>query len=385
MNVAIFTGTRAEFGLFKPLLDCLKKDPVFNVRLLVTGTHLSPEFGKTIQQIEQDGFAIDEKVEMLLSSDSEIGVIKSMGLALIGYSEALQRLKPDILMVLGDRYEAFCVASAALLLRIPVGHIHGGELTEGAVDDAFRHAITKMSLLHFTSTEQYRKRVIQLGEAPDRVFNVGAIGLDNITKMKLLTREEIEREIGRPLKSKNFLITFHPVTLEGHSAERQFKLLLEALSEYPDSLCVFTKANADPEGRNINLMIDEYTASHSDSAVSFVSLGQLRYLSLMRFVDAVIGNSSSGIIEAPSFNVPTINIGDRQKGRIKAASVIDCSPENVGQAIRRALEVHEPTGGNSPYGDGHAAEKITSYLRSWRRPTTLKKSFHDVKGENFES
>jgi GDP/UDP-N,N'-diacetylbacillosamine 2-epimerase (hydrolysing) len=335
-KICVFTGSRAEYGLLKSLMQQIDQDPCLHLQTLVGGMHLSPEFGLTFREIEQDGFAIDEKVELLLSSDSPIGICKSTGLGLIGFGEALERLSPDLLVVLGDRFETWAVCAAALFIRIPIAHLHGGEKTEGAADEAIRHGITKMSHLHFVTTEDYRRRVIQLGEQPERVFNVGAPGVESINKLTLLDRSALEAEIGFNLGPQNALVTFHPVTLETATAESQFGQLLAALADLPELHLIFTRANADTDGRIINQMIDDFVAKRSDSAAVFSSLGQLRYLSAMKQVDVVLGNSSSGIIEAPSFGVPTVNIGARQHGRVRAASVIDCMPEKL--AIREALD-----------------------------------------------
>ncbi|GER94593.1 UDP-N-acetylglucosamine 2-epimerase (hydrolyzing) [hot springs metagenome] len=381
-KICFFTGTRAEYGLLKPLMEKIKEDKDLQLQIIASGMHLSPEFGLTYQEIEKDGFKIDEKVEMLLSSDTDIGVSKSIGLGIIGYTDALQRLKPDIAVVLGDRFEALAFAIASYTLRIPIAHLYGGEATYGLYDEGFRHAITKLSHLHFTSTEEYRKRVIQLGEDPSRVFNAGALGIDNIKKMKLLTKEEVEERLGKKFKSKNLLITFHPVTLEKGTAELHFRELLKVLDELDDTLLIFTKANADTEGRVINKMIDEYANINPDKVVVFTNMGQLLYLSTMQYVDAVVGNSSSGIIEAPSFKIGTIDIGDRQKGRIKAKSVIDCQPDyySIKEAIKKLYsrefkEILENI--KNPYGDGQASEKIIDVLKKVRL-NDLKKVFYYI-------
>lgn len=324
-TVAFCTGTRAEYGLLKPLMDLILQDPELDFELYVTGMHLSPEFGNTVNLIEADAIPISEKVEILVSGDTPSAVTKSMGLAMIGFADVFARHKPDILILLGDRFEAFCVAAAATVARIPIAHLHGGELTLGAIDDAFRHSITKMSYLHFTSTEEYKNRVIQLGEDPERVFNVGAIGIEIIKTLPLLSKEELEQSLGVILKLPLALITFHPATLDEQKPEDQINELFKALDVFPDLFCVFTKANADAGGRVINKCIDDYVLRNTDRAVAFTSMGQLRYLSVMKLAFVVIGNSSSGIIEAPSFNVPTINIGDRQAGRVQSSSVINCS------------------------------------------------------------
>jgi GDP/UDP-N,N'-diacetylbacillosamine 2-epimerase (hydrolysing) len=338
-KICVFTGTRAEFGLLHLVMRGIQDSPDLTLQIVATGMHLSPEFGMTIQEIRSAGFEPNETIEMLLSGDTPTAVCKSMGLGLISYGEAFERLRPDILVVLGDRFEAFCAAAAACVFRIPVAHIHGGELTRGAMDEAFRHAITKMSHLHFTSTEEYRKRVIQLGENPDYVFNVGALGVEVIRKLRLLMRQKLKDEIGFEITSPCILVTFHPVTLEKDSAEEQFQGLLDALNELPALRIVFTKANADTEGRVINAMIDDFVRKKGDAAISFASMGQFRYLSTMQYVDAVVGNSSSGIIEAPCFAVPTVNIGDRQWGRVQSASIINCTPDkgSVLKALQKAF------------------------------------------------
>lgn len=339
-TLCIVTSSRADYGLLKPLIDEIRPNKdFFELKVIVTGSHLSPEFGCTVDQIEKDGVAIDESVEILLSSDSQIGVCKSMGLALISISEALKRHKPDLVILLGDRYEIFCTAAAALVLKIPIAHIHGGELTEGAYDDAFRHSITKMSLYHFTSTEEYRKRVIQMGEHPERVFNVGALGIDNIRNLKLLEREALSKEIGIPIDGSMLLVTYHPETLGAVPVQEQIYNLLSALNKISKVKIIFTYANADDAGRLINRNIKDFISLNSKRAYGFISIGQRLYLSLMQYVDVVVGNSSSGIIEAPSFRTATVNIGDRQKGRIKAQSIIDCSTnvDSIYQAIEYAL------------------------------------------------
>lgn len=382
-KICVFTGSRAEYGLLTPLMKEIEKDKSLELMLLVTGTHLSPEFGLTYREIKQDGFDMHEKVEMLLSSDTPVGISKSIGLGLIGYSEALERVKPDIAVVLGDRFEAQAFAIACVISGIPLAHIHGGESTEGAMDELFRHAITKMSHLHFTSTEEYRNRVIQMGEDPHRVFNVGALGIDNVKRLKLLGKQELEKDLNISLKSRNLLVTFHSVTLEKNTSSVYFRNVLEALNDLEETNIIFTKSNADTGGRVINEMIDEYVSRNPDKAVAFTSLGQMRYLSLMQFVDAVVGNSSSGIIEAPSFKIATVNIGDRQEGRIKAKSVIDCQP-NLSDIKRALAELYSPQFQKklkevvNLYGDGNTAEKIAGVLKSFDVSRVLKKKFYDV-------
>jgi GDP/UDP-N,N'-diacetylbacillosamine 2-epimerase (hydrolysing) len=356
-------------------------DTEMDLQLIVTGMHLSPEFGLTYKEIEKE-FPISKKIEMLLSSDTPVGISKSMGLAQISFAEAYAELNPDIVVVLGDRFEIFSAAAAAMIARIPIAHLHGGETTEGAFDESIRHSITKMSHLHFVATEAYRRRVIQLGEDPAKVFNFGAPGLDNIDKLPMLGRDELENSLGFKLGKRNLLVTFHPATLELNTAKEQFQQLLTALDELKDTHIIFTKANADTDGRVINAMIDGYVMKNSNKSIAFTSLGQLRYLSALQHVDAVVGNSSSGLIEAPSFRIGTINIGDRQKGRIKADSVIDCAPNRV--EIQGALsKLNLPEFQNhlrqvkNPYGEAGASKKIAETLRIHPLTGLLKKKFAD--------
>lgn len=381
-KICVVTGSRAEYGLLYWLLKEIQGDTELELQMVVTGMHLSPEFGLTWRQIADDGFVINRKVEMLLSSDTPVGISKSMGLGLIGFADALNDLQPDILVVLGDRFEIFAAAQAAMNLRIPIAHIHGGELSEGAVDDVIRHALTKMSHLHFTATETYRRRVIQLGEHPERVFNVGAPGLDNVYRLPLLGRQAFEEAIGFKLGVRNVLVTFHPVTLENATAAEQFGQLLQALDSFDDVHIIFTYSNADADGRVIATLIEDYRARHPQRVAAFVSLGSLRYLSAMRYVDAVVGNSSSGILEAPAFKIPTINIGDRQRGRLWASSVMHCPPEAA--AIRETLSNVWSgklrdflTQVKNPYGDGGASGKIKAKLKSFNLGECLKKRFYD--------
>lgn len=383
-EVCIVTGTRAEYGLLFWLMKEIQEDSDLVLQIIATGIHLSPEFGLTYKQIEGDGFKIDKKIEMLLSSDTPVGISKSMGLGMIGFAEVYEELKPDIVVLLGDRFETFCAAAAACISRIPIAHIHGGETTQGAVDEAFRHSITKMSHLHFTSTEEYRKRVIQLGESPDRVFNVGALGIENIRKLPLLSRKDLEKEIGFSLGQQCILVTYHPVTLEQATAQIQFQNLLNAIDTIDGLHIIFTKANADTEGRIINQMIDEYvTRKKKNAAISFTSMGQIRYLSAMKHVDAVVGNSSSGIVEAPSFKAPTVNIGDRQKGRFQTRSVINCSPTKdvIIQALKQVLSpefkqsIQDMT---NPYEKENTAKNIKEIIKHFDLINILKKEFYDM-------
>ncbi len=382
-KACVVTGSRAEYGLLKPLIEQIGNDTDLKLQLIVTGMHLSPEFGLTYQQIEKDDFGIDEKIEVTLSSDTPVSISKSMGLGMVGFSETYKRLKPDLVVVLGDRFEIFSAVIAAFVSRIPIAHISGGEVTEGAFDDAFRHSITKMSYLHFTSTEIYRKRVIQLGENPKRVFNVGALTLDNIKRLKLLSKDILEKKFKFKFNKHNLLVTFHPVTLENNTAKLQFQNLLDVLAELKDTNIIFTKSNSDPGGRLINKMIDKYILKDPCRYLAFTSLGHLNYLSMLQYVDAVIGNSSSGIVEAPSFRIGTINIGDRQKGRIRTMSIIDCAPTKAdiknafkklySKKFQRILKKVR-----NPYGDGNTARRIKNTLKNYNLRNILKKSFYDI-------
>lgn len=380
-KICVVTGTRAEYGLLYWLIKEIEANKDLELQIIVTGMHLSGEFGLTYKEIEKE-FKIDKKIEMLLSSDTAVGISKSMGLAQISFAESYEELQPDILVVLGDRYEIFSAVSAAMIARIPIAHLHGGETTEGAFDEAIRHSITKMSHLHFTATEEYKNRVIQLGENPSRVFNVGGMGIENIKRLNLLAKEEFEESIDFKLNKKNILVTFHPVTLESSTAKEQFQNLLDAIDELQDTNIIFTKANSDTDGKIINKMIDTYVGKNIHKSVFFTSLGQLRYLSALQYVDAVVGNSSSGLLEAPSFKIGTINIGDRQKGRIKASSVIDCKPNKTSilEAFtkvysREFQEILKTT--TNPYGQGCASTKVVEELKKVNLNTILKKVFYD--------
>lgn len=381
-RICVVTGSRADYGLLRWVMEGIREAPGLQLQVIATGMHLSPEFGLTFREIENDGFVIDSKVEMLVSSDTGTGLAKSMGLGLIGIGDALQQLKPDLMLVLGDRFEIFAAVAAATVARIPVAHVHGGEATEGAFDEAMRHSITKMAHLHFVAAEEYRRRVIQLGEHPDRVFMVGGLGIDNIKKLALLDRHALEAALGFKLGPRNLLITFHPVTLEDATSPHQMAELLVALEALEDTHLIFTGSNADTEGRELLELIERFVSGRRN-ARAFTSLGQVRYLSCIRHVDAVVGNSSSGLTEVPSFGKGTINIGDRQKGRLKAASVIDCGPDR--QSIGAALErIYSPAFQSTlatvrnPYGEGGASEKIVRVLREHPLDMILKKSFHDL-------
>ena len=382
-KICVVTGTRAEYGLLYWLMKEIEADKELQLQLIVTGMHLSPEFGLTYKEIEKE-FKIDKKIEMLLSSDTSIGISKSMGLAQISFAEAYEELKSNIVVVLGDRYEIFSATSAAMIARIPIAHLHGGETTEGAFDESIRHSITKMSHLHFTATQEYKNRVIQLGEHPSKVFNVGGMGIENIKRLKLLNKEEFEKSIEFKLNKKNILVTFHPVTLENSTAKEQFQELLDAIDELEDTNIIFTKANSDTNGRIINQMIDEYVAKNYHKSIGFISLGQQRYLSALQYVDAVVGNSSSGLLEAPSFKIGTINIGDRQKGRIKAKSVIN-SEVNKTSILKSFSKLYSKAfqdlieESKNPYGDGIASRKIIEIIKNEDLKNILKKSFYDLK------
>lgn len=381
-KICVITGTRAEFGLLRPLIEFIANDKELQLQLIATGMHLSPEFGYTLNEITEAGFMVDKKVECLLSSDSSVGVSKTIALAVSGFADALDELAPDLVVVLGDRTEILGAVIATAMANIPIAHLHGGETTEGAYDEAIRHSITKFSHLHFTSTEAYRKRVIQLGEHPDTVFNVGAIGLDAIKKLPLLDKASFEQAIGFKLKERNILITYHPVTLEKEAPIETFENILIALDELTNTALIFTHANSDKNGRIINKMITEYVSSHKDKAVEFKSLGQLRYLSALQFVDFVIGNSSSGMTEVPAFYIPTINIGDRQKGRINCESVINSnnSLEDIKKSITFALDKtfrEKIQQQELLYGNGTAAEKILQIIKEHNH-ISIKKSFYNI-------
>ena len=381
-KICVVTGSRAEYGLLRWVMEGIRQTPALELQVVATGMHLSPEFGLTYVEIEADGFTIDAKVEMLLSSDTPVGLAKSMGLGLIGFGEVLQRLRPDLMLVLGDRFEIFSAVAAALVAGIPVAHLHGGEATEGAFDEALRHSITKMSHLHFVAAEEYRKRVIQLGEHPDRVFLVGGLGVDSVRRLPLLDRTELEASLSFELGESSLLVTFHPVTLDPGASSKQMEELLAALGALEDTRLIFTMPNADTEGRGLADMVARFVTDHAN-ARAYNALGQLRYLSCVRHVDGVVGNSSSGLTEVPSFRKGTINIGDRQRGRLKAESVIDCRPdrESIAAALERlyspAFQATLPAIRN-PYGDGGASDRIVRVLEEQPLEAVLKKSFHDL-------
>ncbi|WP_293912754.1 MULTISPECIES: UDP-N-acetylglucosamine 2-epimerase [unclassified Sphingobacterium] len=380
-KICVVTATRAEYGLLKPLMDLIQQSADLELQIIATGAHLSPEFGLTYLQIEADGFTINEKVEILLSSDTSGSIVKTMGLAMNGMADVLPRLSPDLLVILGDRYEMLAIASAATIFKVPIAHLHGGEITEGAYDDAIRHAITKLSHLHFASTEEYRNRIIQMGEDPNRVFNVGAIGLDNIRNLKLLTKEELEKVLEIKFLKYNYQITFHPETLGELSSKEQFQILLDAIDEQQDSFFIFTKANADTDGRIINQMIDNYVIKNPVKAKAFTSLGSLRFLSVVQECTAIVGNSSSGILEAPSLNTATLNIGDRQRGRVQAASVfnVPCTLEGIRigfDEVRRKYLNRELKEVINPYYQDNIANRIAKVIID--NIITIEKHFNTI-------
>lgn len=383
LKVTVFTGTRAEYGLLYWLMKDIDEDETLTLQLLVSGSHLSPEFGLTYKQILEDGFHIDEKVEMLVSSSSPTGVAKSMGLGVVGYADALGRLSPDLIVILGDRYEALAVAQTALIMRVPIFHLHGGEVTEGANDDAIRHAITKLSNLHATSTDLHRKRVIQLGESPDRVVNVGALGLDHIKRGAFLTRSGLSASLNFAFTKPFFVVTYHPVTLGDEDPVATFKILLEALEHFRTHQVIITYPNADDGGRGVIPLIESYASDNSGRVLATPSLGHMRYLSAVKYADAVIGNSSSGVIEAPSFDVPTVNIGVRQQGRLAAKSVLHCSAtidgivNAIALAVSRNYKKHDEKILN-PYGQGNASIKVVEMIRSC--DFSRMKVFYDLGG-----
>ena len=383
-KICIVTGSRAEWGLLSGLARKITDDPELELQIIATNMHLSPEFGLTYREIERQGFRINRKVEMLLSSDSANATGKSVGLATIGFADAYEELAPDMLLVLGDRYEILAAVTAALFYKIPVAHLHGGEVTEGAYDDAIRHAITKMSHLHFTSTEEYRRRVIQLGEQPERVFHVGAIGIDNIRHIALLDKKVLEEQLDFPFDRKTVLVTYHPETLDAIPVEEQFRNLLEALDDRQDIRILFTLPNSDTGGRIIVRMIEEFVARNKQRARAYTSLGQLRYLSALRFVAAVVGNSSSGILEVPSFGKPTLDIGNRQKGRLAANSVVHCgvSGAEISEGLNRVLSdafAKQTACVQNPYEKEDSALEILKILKIYRLDGIVQKTFYDIR------
>ncbi len=381
-TICVVSGSRADYGLLQWVMRGISRDPGLTLQVIATGMHLSPEFGLTYREIEADGFVIDRKLEILTSSDSAAGVTKSVGLGAIAFADAFGELKPDIVLLLGDRFEIFAAATAAMIAGLPIAHLHGGEITEGAFDDAIRHAITKMSHLHFVAAEPYRSRVVQMGESPDRVFLSGGLGVDAICRTPLLDRADLEKAMDFKLGKKNLLVTFHPVTLEPGAAPGQMAELLKALDSLQETHLILTLPNADTGGRELIRMIEEFVAARPH-AKAFTSLGQLRYLSCIAHVDGVVGNSSSGLAEAPSFKKGTVNIGDRQRGRLKAASVIDCEPD-CASIVAAICTLYSPSfqasleNVQNPYGDGGASDKIIDVLKHFNIDSITKKSFYDL-------
>ena len=382
-KICVITGSRAEYGLLSGLMAAIKSDYELHLQIIATNMHLSPEFGLTYKEIEQDGFVIDKKVEMLLSSDTSNGTTKSVGLATIGFADAYEDLKPDLIVVLGDRYEILAAVTAALFYKIPVAHLHGGEITEGAYDDSIRHAITKLSHLHFTSTAAYRQRVIQLGENPERVFYVGALGIENIKNTKLLSKADLEECLGFTLGYKSLLVTYHPVTLEKETAKQQCENLLTVLAELTDYNIIFTLPNSDTDGSVIMQLIKDFVSIHKERSVAFASMGKVRYLSALKYVTAVIGNSSSGIIEVPSFGIPTLNIGDRQKGRIAATSVNHCgsSINEIKSGVELVLSEksqQEAKKTVNTYQKENTTANILNVLKDFSLDNLIQKSFYNI-------
>ncbi|EAU71141.1 hypothetical protein BL107_06409 [Synechococcus sp. BL107] len=382
-KICVVTGARAEYGLLRWVMQGIQNSALLELQLIATGMHVSPEFGLTTREIEADGFRINRKIEMLLSSDTSVGITKSMGLGMIGFADALAELKPDLMLVLGDRYEIFTAAASAMIARIPIAHCHGGESTEGAIDESIRHSITKMAHLHFVAADEYRNRVIQLGEQDDKIFQVGGLGIDNILRLDLLTRPQLEESLNFKLAQRNLLITFHPVTLEEkNTSANQMKELLSVLADLNDVGLIFTMPNADEDGRALFKLISTFCSEHNN-AQAYTSLGQLRYLSCIKHTDGVIGNSSSGLLEAPSLKKGTINIGDRQKGRLKSSSVIDSTPDrkSISESINYLFSpdfqkrLHDC---KNPYGNGGASEAIVRQLETQILDNLLKKQFKDI-------
>lgn len=384
-KICVVTGTRAEYGLLCRLMRLIQESPDTQLQVIATNMHLSPKYGSTYQEIEKDGFTIDCKIPIIdeNAEDNAVTTVKSMATALSGFAEAYNALKPDLVVLLGDRYEILAAATAALIERIPIAHLHGGEVTEGAYDDAIRHSITKMSHLHFTSTEEYRKRVIQLGEQPDRVFYVGAPGVENIKKFPLMSKEEVEESVNFKLDENTILVTYHPVTLGEHTAEKDIKEFIGALEERKDLRVFFTMPNSDTGSQAIVDAINEFVANNADRAIAYKSLGIKRYLSVMKYARAVVGNSSSGLLEVPSFGIPTLNIGDRQKGRMAADSVYNCETDK--ESILKGLDVimtpafkKKAFETHNPYEKANTAEEIFKVISTYPLEELKQKHFYDL-------
>lgn len=381
-RVCVFTGTRADYGLLRWVMHEVREHPSLALQTLVTGSHLAPEYGSTVQQIERDGFVVDERVEALLSGDTPTAAAISMGLTTAGCAAALDRLRPDVLVVLGDRYEALAVAQAAVLLDVPVAHLHGGESTEGAVDEQFRHAVTKLSSLHLPAAEPFARRIRQMGEEPARVTVVGAPGLDNVRRLDLLDRAALESDLGLPL-GRSVVVTYHPVTLAPEGVVEAAGALMEVLDRTGDLSVVLTRPNADPQGRMLAGVFERWAAARPERVRLFDSLGQVRYLSAVRNALAVVGNSSSGLIEAPALGTPTVNLGDRQAGRLRGRSVVDCDEtvDSIGAALQQVLDPAfrvTVAGDGSPYGDGRTAPRVAQVLADVDLQGITRKRFHDL-------
>lgn len=386
-KICVVTSTRAEYGLLRNVIQCIEDDKDLELNLIVTGTHLSSDYGLTVKEIEQDGWPISEKIDILMNSNDSQGIAKTMGIALISFGEVFTRNKPDMLIVLGDRYELIPICSAAMVSRIPIAHISGGETTQGAIDECIRHSITKMSFLHFPGCEEYRRRIIQLGENPDRVFNFGDVGVENIQKIKCLSKKELEERIQFKLDKPYYSVTFHPVTLEDNSALNQIEELLQAIDDFDQCKFIFTYANADMGGEIINKRIEHYVNEHKN-CIAFKSMGSLNYLSSLKYAEGIIGNSSSGIVEAPCFKIPTINIGNRQAGRLQANSIINVTA-NASEIKKAIQETMLPSNKlkyqktNHPYAGGNTASNIVNTIKEFLKEDeiNLQKEFYDVKFE----
>ena len=382
-KICVVTGSRAEYGLLRWVMEGIRQAPDLELQVIVTGMHLSPEFGLTYREIEKEGFVIDAKIEMLISSDTPIGLTKSIGLGTIGFADAYGCLEPDIVVVLGDRFEILAATQAAFFAGICISHISGGEVTEGAFDDTIRHCITKMARYHFVAAEAYRRRIMQLGEQPDCIFNVGSPGLDNIERLPLFTRDELCANIGLDTGRPFFLVTHHPTTVGESAPAQSMQALLDALDEFPSFAVLLTKSNADIGGRALNSMVDSYAMAHPDRVMAATSLGQLNYLSAMRHCAAVVGNSSSGIVEAPAMGIPTVNIGKRQHGRLKASSVIDCVENHacIVEAIKQSVTAEFrqiATKTVSLYGNCNASTLILNKLKELSINRRHPKRFYDL-------
>ncbi len=383
-KICVFTGTRAEYGILSNLMKLINQDENLQLQIIATNMHLSPEFGLTYKEIEEDGFSIDKKVEMLLSSDTSVGILKSMGLATIGFADALSELKPDLAVILGDRYEMLAAAQTCMISHIPIAHLYGGEITEGAYDDSIRHAITKLSHLHFTSTEEYRNRVIQMGEQPERVFHVGSLGIDNILKEKIMSLEDLAKSLDFNLGEKFLLVTFHPVTMEQGAATEQCTALLNALKELlPQYKVLFTLPNSDTDSRDILKLIQVFVKEHSKHCIAVSSLGKKRYYSALKYAAAVIGNSSSGLVEAPTMHIPTLNIGNRQKGRCKGASVVDCNAteKDIKEGLKKVLSqemIEVAKSSENPYYKKNTLEQIFSIIKNCSLDNLTEKIFYNI-------